>query len=128
MGTVTNIDELIGDAEEIIYKGKHYKLPPDIPMPTVFKLFQMFREVTSAQEKGDAPADFLEKAVESLNGELFKLFKEGDPELDALPEFGVKAFRIVMQKIFAALNADMSAEGNSPSPEPTPEPETPGEI
>lgn len=127
MGTITNIDELIGDAEEIVYKGKTYKLPPDIPMPTVFKLFQQFREVTSAQvEGGEAPADFLEKAVASLNDELLKLFQEGDPTLKELPVFGIKAFRIIMQKIFAALNADVSSEGNSASPE-SPKETTPGE-
>ena len=105
------LDEVIPEDITFAYKGKEYVIPGDIDVDTTFDLIALLGRHGEAEEKGDTPeVRAVNKEVEQ---KLLYLFRQRDPELEALP-FGVIGYRFVLAQVLTSLGLLIVEEPATP--------------
>jgi hypothetical protein len=116
---IVNIDEMIPEDVEIVYRGKTYVIPGDVDGATVFTLLNAFRELAilgTAARGGEDVSRKLDTVAKRLNKLLLGLFQISDPTLTELP-FGTKSLPIVVREIlvsFGLVPADDAVDPPTP--------------
>lgn len=129
MAEVVNLDEILPDSIELVWKGQTYVLPGDIDVETTFELQQLLVDLGRAEEAtlaADPESDERQEAVDlqrsvSLKIEkvLLRLLQVNHPELEKLP-FGIAGFQYVLGLVFAKLGFLTEDEPDPPKPAPKP--------
>lgn len=121
MANVVNIDEVLGEDLELVYRGETYTVPADLDGQTVFKLLSMYGNIAKLADDPRANAAKLEKIAQEMNDTLLGLFQLRRPELKELP-FGTKSLPVVLREILKQLG--VGPEAGDPAGPPKRKPQT----
>lgn len=124
---ITNLDELVGQDHEFVYRGTTYKVPGDPATESVFEFLMLYDDLLSAQvaasgAEGAAVAGEREKVQKlygTIEAKLLVLFRELDPDLEELP-FGFKGTMHVLRVVLGLLGVTVDGDAGPPAPAPTP--------
>jgi hypothetical protein len=129
MAKEIDLDALIPDDLEFIYRGKTYSIPGDVDTETVLRMFRMFqllletRDLAQGAEDQDAKkfAAKIDKAYDEINSILLTLFQVNHPQLESLP-FGVAAMPHVIAGVLELLGVTGDPQTGERSEESTTSP------
>lgn len=121
MARIVDINALVPEDIVIRYgtPPKDYRLPGDLSVETVFRLFEMFQALTTVtgSDAGEVVGE-LRQRFGDIEHELLLLFQQRDPKLEKLP-FGIGALGQVLRVILGQLGLTVTDENPTP-PTPTP--------
>ena len=105
MAQIVNLNELVPEDIVIRYgtPPKDYRLPGDISVDSVFRLFAMFQALTATPVEGEGAALLadLKNRFGDIEAELLALFQIRDPKMTTLP-FGIASLNQVLRIILAS--------------------------
>lgn len=119
MAQIINLNELVPE-DIIIQYGTpivDYRLPGDMDVEAVFRLFEMFRALSVTEGDGDEVFDQLKTRFGDIRLELLRLFQQRQPELTELP-FGIRGTGALLRVILGQLGVNVTEETPTP-PSPT---------
>lgn len=115
MAQIIEMNELV--PEDIIVRYGNppvdYKIPGDIDVETVFRLFEMFQALSSTEGNDQEVFDSLKAKFGDIRAELLKLFQVRDPKLKELP-FGLRGTGALLRVILGQLGLVVTAENPTP--------------
>lgn len=126
MAKIVNIDQMIPEDVEIVYRGKTYTIPGDVDGETVFTLLNQFRALAilgAESREGEDVTKKLDTAAKKLNELLLGLFQITDPELKELP-FGTKSLPLVVREILVSFGLVQEDDAADPPKRATSIPKT----
>lgn len=129
MAKVTNIDELLPEDIELVYKGTTYTIPGDIQIPDVLSLFLMIQKM-SATNPAEVTEAQAKKQFETIETGLLKILNldriEKGEELLTRNPFGTRGLGIACAKILEHLVPEIfdpgAADPNPKAPVPVRKP------
>lgn len=83
MSRLIDLDAVVGSPIRVKLRGEEYKLPPDLPAPTMLLFMEFEDRVAAAEKKGDDSA--INEALRDAYEEVLGLFQVYQPELETLP-------------------------------------------
>lgn len=116
MAQIIDLNELVPEDITIRYGRPpvDYKLQGDMSVEAVFRLFEMFRTISSVTEGDDDEVfDQLKGRFGDIREELLKLFQVRQPDMTELP-FGIRGIGALLQVILQQLGVSVSDETPTP--------------
>lgn len=120
MARITNIDDLIPEDIELVYRGQTYVISGDVAVPDVLKMFRAIVDIAAVQTTLDIPEDATDEEIKEAsaaaekdaNAKLERVQKEilalinanrpADEQLKKSP-FGQRSLPIVLQEVLGHL-------------------------
>lgn len=116
MPQIIDLNELVPEDIIIRYGSPpvDYRLPGDMDVEAVFRLFEMFRALSVTEGDDDEVFDQLKGRFGDIRAELLKLFQVRDPSLVELP-FGIRGTGALLRVILQQLGMSVSDEDPRPA-------------
>lgn len=115
MPQIIDLNELVPEDIVIRYGTPpvDYKLPGDMDVESVFRLFEMYRALAVTEGDDNEVFDQLKTRFGDIRAELLKLFQVRDPKLAELP-FGIRGIGALLRVILGQLGVTVSEETPTP--------------
>lgn len=111
MPQIVDLNDLVPE-DIIIRYGRppvDYKLPGDMDVEAVFRLFEMFRALSVTEGNDEEVFGQLKGRFGDIRAELLKLFQVRDPKLKELP-LGIRGtgalLRVILQQLGVSVTED----------------------
>ena len=108
---IIDLDELVAAPKKVKLRDTVYTLPAELPVETYLRLRAAEQAAAAAQEAGEDTDE--NERIEELHDLLLQLFREYQPELEALPGGLVQLFSII-PRVYGA----KSGEEDDADPKP----------
>jgi hypothetical protein len=112
-GRLIDLDALTEGEIEVQLGGEVYKLPPDIPIPTMLTFFELEAALKDADTDEDVAG-----LLRELYEEMLETFRMEQPDLERLP-ISLKQVPVLLREIQAIYNTGIGEKAQADADRPT---------